>query len=133
MRGAAMRGEDGAIRGAAMRGADTCGAMRGAAIRGAAIGAAMRGAAIGAAIRGAPPPPSPLIWASAVVVTIPLERTRIAAMRMLDGNMIRTPVSPTPVNVKSVAIVSRLQDAARRSRATNLPDYLFTSARLNDR
>jgi hypothetical protein len=84
-RGAAARGACGATRGAAM-----CGA---GAARGAAAGC---GAGAGCAAGGAPGG-----FAVAEVAAMPAARTRSAALRMLDCNMIPAPASSSRVNFQS--------------------------------
>lgn len=83
-------------RGAAARGA--CGATRGAAMWGAAARAAGAacGAGAGCAAGGAPGG-----FAVAEVAAMPAARTRSAALRMLDCNMIPAPASSFRVNFQS--------------------------------
>jgi hypothetical protein len=95
-RGAAARGACGATRGAAMCGAAAraAGAACGAgAARGAAAGC---GAGAGCAAGGAPGG-----FAVAEVAAMPAARTRSAALRMLDCNMIPAPASSSRVNFRS--------------------------------
>jgi hypothetical protein len=95
-RGAAARGACGATRGAAMCGAAAraAGAACGAgAARGAAAGC---GAGAGCAAGGAPGG-----FAVAEVAAMPAARTRSAALRMLDCNMIPAPASSSRVNFQS--------------------------------
>ena len=95
-RGAAARGACGATRGAA-----TCGAAARAA--GAACGAgAARGAAAGCgAGAGCAAGGAPGGFAVAEVAAMPAARTRSAALRMLDCNMIPAPASSFRVNFQS--------------------------------
>ena len=95
-RGAAARGACGATRGAA-----TCGAAARAA--GAACGAgAARGAAAGCgAGAGCAAGGAPGGFAVAEVAAMPAARTRSAALRMLDCNMIPAPASSFRVNFPS--------------------------------